>query len=273
MSSALISAQALKDLLDTSDKDIRVVDASFMLPDSGLRIAHAVDFDIDVIADTNNPLPHMLPTPEVFADHVGKLGIGNNTSVIVYDRHGIFMAASRVWWMFRVFGHDDVRVLNGGMPAWLAEDYPLTPKNDTPPETKKFASRFRHSLIRTKDDIEKNIDTMDETLIDVRDQMRFLGLSEEQRPIPSGHIPGSTNLPFIMLINENGTLKSPIEAKMLFQQANIDYSQKTVTSCGSGVTACVTALALYEMGFPDVAVYDGSWTEWAMDDNTPKVTR
>ncbi len=261
VTSALISAQELSAVLGT----VKLLDASFHQPPAAQGIPGTVDFDIDDIADPSAPFAHTIPTPELFAAKVGALGIANTDTVVVYDRSGMAMAAARAWWMFRLYGHDNVRMLDGGLPAWLRAGLPIAEKN-TQPKPAAFKAAFRPELLKLRDDMYKNITDKNFTVLDARDAPRFQGLAPDPRPgVGAGHIPGAQNLPFTTLLNPDGTLK----AKPALPQPP---AGAIACSCGSGVTACVIALALYELGRADAAVYDGSWTEWGSDPATPKAT-
>jgi thiosulfate/3-mercaptopyruvate sulfurtransferase len=264
-----------------NDPDLRVADATYFLPNQGKNaraeyetqhIPGAVFFDIDEIADTENPLPHMLPSPEKFASRMRKLGIGDGNRVVVYDAHGL-MSATRAWWMLRVFGHKDVALLDGGLPKWLAEGRPV---EDGPPMPRErhFTARFDHSQVRDKTQILANINTGREQVLDARAKGRFTGREPELWPgRRSGHIPGSHNLPFTDLLDP--TNKTLLPADLLsakFREAGIDLKKPVVTSCGSGITATVLAFGLHLLGHRDVAVYDGSWAEWGLPGNTPVET-
>lgn len=246
-----------------------IVDASWHLPDSGRdagseylagHIPGAVFFDIDRVADTDAGLPHMLPGAEHFAREVGRLGIDNRTRVIVYDSAGLFSAA-RVWWMFRVFGHERVAILDGGLPAWQRQGLPLEagPVERPPAE---FVAKDGPAGVWTLADVHRNLDTGSAALVDARPPARFAGNAPEPRPgLPSGHIPGARNIPFNTVTDpETGCVRPPAELRERF--ADLD-DRPVVCSCGTGVTACVLAFALHRLGRDDVAVYDGSWTEWA----------
>lgn len=268
MTGALISAAELKKILDAPG--VKLLDASYGLPTMSERIGNAVDFDIDEIADPNASQPHTLPSAAVFAELVGELGIGNNDHVIVYDRAGIVMAAARVWWMFRVFGHDKVQILDGGLPFWLKENYPLQPVSGEPPVRTVFKAKFRPELFRQRKDILDNLTKRAFTVVDARDARRYSGEAPEPRPgIAPGHIPGSLNVPYAGLIDPStGLLRKKDELKNALGQ--VDASKPVVVSCGSGVTACVVALALYQTGNENAAIYGGSWMEWGGDPGLPK---
>jgi thiosulfate/3-mercaptopyruvate sulfurtransferase len=260
--------------------DTRVVDATWFMPNdprnaktlyAERRIPGAVFFDIDDIADHDTDLPHMLPRPEVFASRVRKLGIGDGSRVVVYDNQGIF-TGPRVWWMFRVMGHDDVFILDGGFPAWERGGFPI---EDGPPQTPRerhFTARMRTDLVRDIEDVRKRINA-GAPILDARPAPRFRAEAPEPRAgLRGGHMPGALNVPFATLINENGELRPSAELEAVFKAANVDTNQSAVCSCGSGVTAAVIALALARLGKWDAAVYDGSWTEWGGREDTPIVT-
>ncbi|HLN22508.1 MAG TPA: 3-mercaptopyruvate sulfurtransferase [Patescibacteria group bacterium] len=265
-----------------SAPDVRVVDASYHMPASGRdaraeyeheHIPGAVFFDINDIADHTNPLPHMLPEAAKFASKVRKLGLGNGNRVIVYDHASGSAAAARVWWMFRLFGHDDVSVLDGGMAKWLAEGRPV---EDLPPMPRErhFMPRVNQLLVRSKDQVKANIDSGREQVIDARSPSRFAGRDVEPWPHTKvGHIPGSLNLPWPDLLDADSKTFLPAEAlAQRFAKAGIDIHKPAVASCGSGVTACMLALGLALLGNNEAAVYDGSWAEWGLADDTPALT-
>lgn len=266
---ALISAEQLKKLLGSPG--FQIIDASYGLPHMDMRIGNALDFDIDIVADGDAVLPHTLPDPDLFAIHAGALGISNDTHVVVYDRAGIAMAASRVWWMFRTFGHDKVQVLDGGLPNWLRHDYPVNKKSGAKaPPPAEFNAGFRPELFKNRKDMMDNLVSRAFTVLDARDPKRYSGDAPEPRPgMEGGHIPGSHNLPYASLIDhETGLLlKGPALQAAL---ASVDRSKPVAISCGSGVTACVVALGLFETGSKDAAVYGGSWSEWGGDLSLPK---
>ena len=259
------------------DRDVRVVDGSWHMPqlgrDARAEFAHAhipgaVFFDIDTIADRASALPHMLPTPEEFAIAVGALGIGDGDRVVVYDSRGV-VSAARVWWTFRAFGHDTVAVLDGGLPKWRSESRPVESGVATPP-TRRFTAKPRPEIVRDLDAIRANLASRAEQVLDARSRGRFAGTEPEPRAgLRGGHIPGSLNLPYDELYQADGTLAPRDDLRRRLVAAGVDLARPIVTTCGSGVTASVLALALSLVGRADVAVYDGSWTEWGGRDDTP----
>jgi thiosulfate/3-mercaptopyruvate sulfurtransferase len=233
------------------------------------HIPGAIFFDIDEIADTKSKLPHMLPPPEKFSSRMRSMGIGDGSRVVVYDTAGLFSAA-RVWWTFRVMGHDDVTVLNGGLPKWKREGLPLESGEPRLRSTRHFTSRRNADLVRDVFDMKTLLKDHSAQIVDARSAERFAGKAQEPRPgLRSGHIPGAHNLPYAKLLKQDGTLKSQAQIEALFSQAGVDLSKPVVTSCGSGITASVLALALAEIGHRRTAVYDGSWSEWGADEKLP----
>lgn len=258
--------------------DVRVVDATYMLPNMAGRgrdayedghIPGAVFFDIDAIRDDGTELPHMMPGPQKFSSMVGGLGIGDGDSVVVYDSHGGYLAAARVWWMFRAFGHRHVALLDGGLPKWMKEKRPLGDEIPDPP-ARSFSARPNPDLVRGVGQMLENLDTKREQVVDARSAPRFKGLEPEPRPAGKrGHIPGSVNLPFTDLLDPDAdfVMRPAPELARIFER--FDPERPIVASCGSGVTAAVLALGFYLMGRQDIAVYDGSWAEWGNRDDTP----
>jgi thiosulfate/3-mercaptopyruvate sulfurtransferase len=272
----LVSAEWLHQRLDAPD--IRIVDASWFMPNdprnakalyAERRIPGAIFFDIDEIADTSSELPHMLPSPEKFASRMKKLGIGDGARIVVYDNAGLFSAA-RVWWTFRVMGHEDVVVLDGGFPAWEAAGFPIEDGAPTPRGERHFTVQFRADLVRDLSDVRRALDTG--AILDARAAPRFAGEAAEPRAgLKSGHMPGARNVPFGALI-DNGLMRSRDELAGVFAAAGADTNRPAICSCGSGITAAVIALALARLGRWDASVYDGSWAEWGGRDDTPIVT-
>jgi thiosulfate/3-mercaptopyruvate sulfurtransferase len=277
---ALVSTEWLAAHID--DPNVRVIDSSFKLPgitptaredyDRG-HIPAAVFFDIDDIAEPGTSLPHMIPSPELFARKMEGLGIGDDDRVIVYDSAGL-SSAGRAWWMLRLFGHHDVALLDGGLPKWKAEGRPLEAAVPNPPH-RRFSARFDPALVRDKQVLLDNLSTRREQVVDARAAGRFAGIAEETRPgLRRGHIPGSRNLPPYDRVTDPQTHRV-CEAAVLsdqFRDAGVALDRPIVTSCGSGVTACALAFALHLIGHPGVAVYDGSWSEWGLPGDTPVET-
>lgn len=255
--------------------DIRILDASMYLPTDGrdgrelyeqAHIPGARFFDIDDVCDDHSPLPHMLPPVEKFVSRVRKMGIGDGHRIVVYDQQGIYSAA-RVWWMFRLFGHEDVAVLDGGLPKWQAEGRPVD-DIDPDPRERHFTGRRNSSMVRDVTQMARAVKLRDEQIVDARAAGRFRGEEIEPRKgLRSGHIPGSVNVPFKTLLNDDQTMKSPEETREIFEAAGVDLTKPVATTCGSGVTACVLTLALHRLGHTRNAVYDGSWVEWGAYDD------
>ncbi len=262
-----------------SAPDIVIVDASWHLPGSGrdayqeyleARIPGAVFFDIDEIADSESPLPHMLPSPVKFSARMRKMGIGDGMRIIVYDSDGIAGAAARVWWTFRAMGVDDVAVLDGGLAKWEDEDRPTEEGPPVPRSARHFTARRNAELIADRAMVEAALADPAIQVFDVRSAERYSGAAPEPRPgLARGHMPGARNLPFARLLNQDGTLKGREEIAAILDAHALDRERPVICSCGSGVTACVLALALAELAHPRVAVYDGSWAEWGADPSAP----
>jgi thiosulfate/3-mercaptopyruvate sulfurtransferase len=261
-----------------SAPDIVVLDGSMHLPTAKRNaraeyeaghIPGALFFDIDEIADKSSELPHMLPSPVQFASQMKKMGIGDGLKVVAYDSEGLYSAA-RVWWMFRTMGHDDVAVLNGGLKKWKAEGRPLEDGPPRPRSQRHFTSRFNAALVRSADEVKGLIGNGKVQIVDARAAGRFSGTAPEPRQgLRSGHIPSSKNLPYANLLNPDGTLKDEAGLRAAFAAAGIEIGKPVVASCGSGVTAGVIAFALAQLGAPDTAVYDGSWSEWGSRTDLP----
>ncbi len=260
------------------DADLCVVDATLPLVGqaghgrdsyAAGHIPGAVFFDINAIADPDTDLPQMLPTPEAFAEAAGRLGLSRERRIVVYDAHGIY-SAPRVWWTLRVMGYRYVYVLDGGLKAWVGGGHDIETKDATPiPIT--LLPRLDKSLVADLTQVAAVLADGTTQLVDARSTGRFRGEAPEPRAsLRSGHMPGALNVPFDQVLNADGTLKSASDLAQVF--AGVDLTRPVITSCGSGVTASVLALALARLGRDDVAVYDGSWTEWGGCTDTAVVT-
>ncbi|XP_066489416.1 3-mercaptopyruvate sulfurtransferase isoform X2 [Tiliqua scincoides] len=273
---ALVSAKWVSEAIKSTQPGlaIRLLDASWYLPKmkrnprtefEERHIPGAAFFDIDQCSDRTSPYDHMLPSAGEFAEYVGKLGVSSDSHVVVYDAsdQGLF-SAPRVWWMFRVFGHEAVSLLDGGLKNWLWEGHPVSSEKNRPAPA-EFHASLDKSMVKTHEDIKENIESRQFQVVDARSAGRFLGKEPEPREgIEPGHIPGSVNIPFTDFLTESGLEKSPEKISSLFQEKQVDLSKPLVATCGSGVTACHVALGAYLCGKPDVAIYDGAWVEWFM---------
>ncbi len=264
-----------------SDPSVKILDASFKLPGVtplpkedfvAAHIPGAAFFDVDTVSDHANPLPHMFPSAEQFGRDVGALGIGNGDTVVLYDAGG-WVAAPRAWWMFLSFGHKDVRILDGGLKKWLAEGHPVE-KGEASPRPATFTASFDPTYVRSKEQLADNVTSKAEQVVDARPRERFEGTVAEPRPgLRGGHIPGSRSVPYARLFDAaTGVMRPLPELKAAFDQAGVDLGRPVVTSCGSGVSAAVLTLALYRLGVRGSALYDGSWSEWGLQDGPPVAT-
>ena len=263
-----------------SDPEIRILDATWYLPNvdrdakaeyDQSHIPNARFFDIDEVSDHRSDLPHMVPPVEKFMSKVRKLGVGDGHQIVIYDSHGLFSAA-RVWWLFKVMGQKNVAVLDGGLPKWLSEGRTV---DSSPP-----LIRDRHMFVKYHDEMVKDVTQVssasklgDFEILDARSAGRFRGEEPEPRPgLRAGHIPGSKNIFYGDLLNEDGTLKSQDKLVEHFKAKAVNLDKPVITSCGSGVTAAIINLALDRIGKTDHALYDGSWTEWGMYPTVPVET-
>ena len=264
-----------------NDPHVKVIDATFKLPGvtplpkDDFRAAHipgAAFFDVDAVSDHASPLPHMFPDAAGFANDVSALGISNADTVVIYDAGG-WVAAPRAWWMFRAFGHAAVKVLDGGLQKWRAEGRAVE-SGDAEPVPATFHATFDPAFVRSKSQMLVNLASQAAQVVDARPRPRFEGSVPEPRPgLRAGHIPGSRNVPYGELFDAStGTMK-PLDAlRDTFTRAAVNLDKPVVTSCGSGVSAGVLALALYRLGVRDCALYDGSWAEWGAADGPPVAT-
>ena len=261
--------------------DLIILDGSWHLPNSGRdakseylteHIPGALFFDIDDLSDEKSDLPHMLPSTVKFASRMKKMGIGDGARIVVYDSTGIFSAA-RVWWTFRAMGHGDVAVLNGGLKKWKAEGRPLE-DGPAPKRSERHYTPLQNTeIIRDIEEMQALIAKGGAQIVDARPAGRFEGKEPEPRPgLRSGHMPGAKNIPSQALLNADGTFKSVDELVALFKGVGINVAKPVVTTCGSGVTASMLALALAVVGQTNAAVYDGSWAEWGKDNGLPIAT-
>lgn len=262
------------------DPDLRLLDGTWFMPGdprdakSAYEAAHIPNarfFDIDEISDHRSELPHMVPPVEKFMSRLREMGVGDGHQVVVYDQIGL-MSAARVWWLFKLMGQENIAVLDGGLPKWLAEERPT---EDLPPVV-----RDRHMTVRRQNQMVKDVTQVssasklgDYEILDARSAGRFKGEDPEPREgLRGGHIPGSKSVPFTELLTKNNTMKSPDALREVFAAANVDMAKPVITSCGSGITAAIINLALERVGKTDHALYDGSWTEWGAYPTMPVAT-
>ena len=273
----LVSTEWLAEALGAPD--LMILDATKYLPNEpfdGLtkyREAHipgARFFDIDVVADPDTSLPHMAPTAGRFARLMGDMGISNATRVIFYDQKGL-QSSARGWWLMKLFGHEKAAVLDGGLPKWLAEGRATETGDAKHAAPSSYTPDFRADLVKGIGDVKRIVAGGSSLILDARAKGRFDGTAPEPRPgLPSGHMPGAQSVPFNELLNADFTMKDAATLRARFAAAGADGSKPVVTSCGTGVTACILALGLKQAGLGDAAIYDGSWTEWAGRPDTQK---
>ncbi|MDG1275313.1 MAG: rhodanese-like domain-containing protein [Alphaproteobacteria bacterium] len=266
---AIVTTEWLSSNLHNSD--IIVLDGTYHLPTANRNAAKefnskhiegAVFFDIDDICDPESKLSHMLPSDEIFSEKVSALGVDNTKRIIVYDVYGM-QSAARTWWMFRFFGHDNVAVLDGGLPKWIKAGNKVS-SSPVMASPSSFKCNRKPTLVKNLDGIKNIINGATGQIIDARSSGRFNGTEPEPRAgMRSGHMPGAISLPFTKFLNPNDrTYKSSEDIKAIIKELNVDLDAPITTTCGSGVTACALSLGLFLIGKTDVAVYDGSWSEW-----------
>jgi thiosulfate/3-mercaptopyruvate sulfurtransferase len=258
--------------------DLRVLDATLFLPGMGrdaraeheaAHIAGARYFDIDEIADRDSPVPHAFPSAYKFASRMQSLGIGDGNRVVVYDNSPLHTAA-RAWWMLRSFGAHHVAILDGGLQKWLAEGRPVE-SGAAPHRHGHFTASFDESAVVDKAFVRSLVGAGSHVIADARAADRFTGAAAEPRPgLASGHIPGARSLPQSELFRADNSFKQGEELRAAFDAAGVDLARPLVTTCGSGVTACAILFGAHLLGKADMQLYDGSWTEWGGDPDTPK---
>ena len=256
-------------LINLNNPNIVILDCSWYLPSENIKgkkeyfkehITDSYFFDIDKISDMKSKLPHMLPSAKMFEKKIELMGINNNSIIITYSRPNL-MGASRVWWMFKYFGHNKIAVLDGGVEKWKRENKPLTNKLPNKKRLKYITSPDKNWLT-TYSDIKKNIKNKKFLVVDARNKNRFIGIENEPREgLKRGHIPNSKNIFWGQMITKNGTLIKKNKIKEKFSKL-IKYKDKISFSCGSGVSASVLSLSLYHALGIKGSVYDGSWAEW-----------
>ena len=262
------------------DPDLRILDASTYLPGvdrdgrteyDAVHILGARFFDIDDVSDGRSDLPHMVPPIEKFMSRVRAMGVGDGHQIVVYDGSGLFSAA-RVWWLFRLMGQNNIAVLDGGLPKWIAEGREV---EDLAPviRDRHMTVRFQNQMVRDVTQVSSASKLGTSQIVDARAAARFRGEAPEPREgLRAGHIPNSRNVPFTDLLNDDKTMKTPDQTRGIFESAGVDLKRPIITTCGSGVTAAVLGLALERMGYDMWSLYDGSWAEWGMFPTVPVAT-
>ena len=268
--SLFIEPKTLKSKINKPN--VKILDATFFLPDSGLdaeeeykkkHIPNSVFFDINKIADPKNPLPHMIPSKELFSIMMQNLGINNQDEIIIYDNSPL-LSSARAWFLFRYFGHENIFILNGGLKNWEKSGGEITNKKTIIPKGDFQSKTEKKDLVVDLNQIISVSNNNSKLILDARSYKRFIGEAKEPRPgLQSGHIPNSKSLPSSELLTNDGFLKSIYELDKYFSNNDIDTSEDIIATCGSGVSACVISVALYCLGKENISIYDGSWTEWA----------
>ncbi len=274
LSQTMISVEALLPLVQR--REVKMLDASWYLPAEArnpyeeflaARIPGSRFFDIEAIADQSHACPHMLPSVEQFAQQMEALGVASEDQVVIYDGKGLF-SAPRAWWMFRVFGHSRVRILSGGLPAWLSAGFETESGDEFASVAPvRFRAEYQREWVANKQRVQSAVDIGGALIFVARSPARFAGEEEEPRPgVRPGHIPDSRNLHYASVLEAGGlNLKAQAELQTLTADVGVDQADAVITTCGSGISACLLALALHEIGYSPVAVYDGSWAEWGSD--------
>lgn len=283
MSRWLIETDELSRLMaEEPEADRVVLDCSWYLPDAGkygiddFRARHipgAQFIDLTEVSDPDSAYVNMLPGADRFAKVAGRLGIGSETDVIVYDAGYV---SARLWWMFRTFGHDRVRILNGGLRKWIAEDCPVETGDAAPVEPKVFPAKLVEGRVATLEDVRAAGEDGGKAIVDARTAARFDGHEGSGYPgVASGYMPGAVNTPWQLFFEPAPSHRfiSPEAARKVFEERGVDLSGDVIATCGSGVTASILGFMLEEIGQGDWTLYDGSWHEWGQRDDTIKLVK